>query len=266
MAAGALACRDLVDTFRESEYPHRKHMIAAYDAHVFYGLEGHLPALFADALERSTVVCVDLGYWNRREGGRYLGYHKVVVNARHPTAYYRKPAHPPDRLKRLGLKIEPWKRPNPNGAILLAGMGAKGAAAEGYYPQQWERAAVDALKAVTDRPIWYRPKPNDPLAAPIPGTSYAGKDRPLEADLAGAWAVVTHHSNVAVDALLAGIPVFCFGGVARDMGLQDFRLIEAPIYPDGRDQWAADVAYTQWTVPEMQSGACWAHLKQEGLV
>ncbi len=145
-------------------------------------------------------------------------------------------------------------------------MGAKGAAAEGFYPQQWERDTIGKLRLFTDREIIYRPKPSDPLASPIPGTHFSKKTTTLEEDLASAWCVVTHHSNVAVDALLAGIPVFCVGGVAREMGTPDLSQIETPHYPNDREQWAADLAYTQWSVPEMAAGHCWAHLKSDGLV
>lgn len=268
MARGIQASRDLVDVFPESSFPTRRHMIGGYDAHVFYGLEGHLPQLFAAAIEESRAVYIDLGYWGRREGGRYQGFHKVSVNARHPSAYYRFPAHAGDRFRKFGIPVDGWhwRGARVTGKIILAGMGAKGAAAEGFGPQEWERAAVEAMRPFTSREIIYRPKPSDPLAAPIPGTTFSKKTMPVEELFSDAWAVVTHHSNVAVDALLAGIPVFCWGGVAREMGLQDFARIEDPHYPEDRAQWAADIAYTQWSVPEMAAGHCWQHLKSDALV
>lgn len=265
MARGIHAARDLVDIFPQGTFPARQHLMEGYDAHVFYGLEGHLPKIFERAMEVSRAVYVDLGYWGRREGGRYAGFHKVTVNARHPVGYFRKPPHPRDRFRKFGIDIKPWRGARA-GHVLVAGMGAKGAAAEGYYPQQWERQAIETIREHTDREIVYRPKPSDPLASPIPGTRFSKKTTTIEEELVDAWCVVTHHSNVAVDALLFGVPVFCWGGVAREMGLQDLGKIEAPNYPEDRDQWASDVAYTQWSVPEMAAGHCWQHLKKDGLV
>ncbi len=267
MLAGIQAYGDNPDYLTESQWDQRTPAIGNYAAHVFYGLEGNLPKIFSYAADVSRAVYIDLGYWGRRDGGRYAGYHKITVNARHPVGYYRRPQHPADRFARFKIPITPWDVSWPcGGHILVAGMGAKGAAAEGYRPQEFERWAVDELRKHTSRPIVYRPKPSDPLASPIEGTTYSPKDIPLEQALQNCWAVVTHHSNVAVDALLAGIPCFCWGGVAREMSLQDLSRIEDPYLPDTRDMWARDIAYTQWNVAEMKSGEAWAYLRREQLV
>ena len=97
-----------------------------------------------------------------------------------------------------------------------------------------------------------------------PFTSSASQE--TGAALKGAWAVVTHHSNVAVDGLLQGIPAFCWQGVAAPLSSQDLTKIETPVYPDGREQWTADIAWCQWSIAEMKAGLPWLHLKSEGLI
>lgn len=269
MLEGIARVGDRPDYFPESAWPRLDIDWSIFSAHVFYGLEGHLPKIFRFAMEKSRAVYVDLGYWGRREGGRYSGYHKVSINARHPSAYFREPQHNGRRFDRFKIRVRPWEESagaRAGGHVLIAGMGAKGAAAEGYAPQVWERAAVAELKRYTSREIVYRPKPSDPLASPIAGTLYSPKDRTLEEELANCWAVVTHHSNVAVDALLAGIPCFCWGGVARSMSLQDLAHIEIPYLPNWRYQWACDIAWQQWSIEEMRRGDPWAYLRGEGLV
>ncbi len=77
---------------------------------------------------------------------------------------------------------------------------------------------------------------------------------------------MTHHSNVAVEAIMNGIPAICPIGVASVMAGHDLSQIEAPPMPEGREQWAADIAYCQWSLAEMQSGAAWRHLRREKLV
>lgn len=256
--------------FWESDWdiPDRRAAMLQCTHAVFYGLEGNVPLIFrtfANDLQRRAIY-VDLGYWGRREGGRFTGYHKVVVNGRHPTAYFRRPQHGRARIARFReLLAQPWDF---NGHhILLAGMGDKGALAEGFQPEEWERQAIDIIRGATDRPIVYRPKPSWKKAKPIAGCqTVESKERPVEVDLHNCWAVVTHHSNVAVDGLVAGVPAFCWAGVAAPLSSQKLEQIERPTYPDGRDAWMADLAYTQWTPNEMASGACWAHLRAEGLV
>lgn len=237
--------------------------VADTDVAAFYGFNRDLLDAYRKA--GKTAVYIDLGYW-RREGE--TGHHKLGLNSRHPTGYFQRRKHPPDRWERLRERIEPWRKGG--GAIIVAGMSGKGAAAEGFRPEQWERQAVAELRKHTDRKIIYRPKPNWVGSKPIEGAEFQrgdsqGRDVPAVLK-GGVHAVVTHHSNVAVDALLAGVPVFVMDGICAPLALSDLSKIETPLYPDGREQWAWDAAYTQWTVHEMTAGTAWRHLKTEGLV
>ncbi len=262
MAAGLRACGIKVSMIEESRWAGT----TDGDVAVFYGLEGNTPAIFEHY--RTTpglhAVYIDLGYWGRREGGRWTGYHKVVVNNRHPTEYLMTTDRPADRFGRFGIEVKPWRLEGDH--ILVAGMGDKGARAEGFEPEEWERQTITELRRHTNRPILYRPKPSWKEAKPIEGTRYSHRDVPVERELQDCWAVVTHHSNVAVDALLAGIPAICVGGVARMLTGSDLEAIRHPPRPAGREQWAANLAYTQWSIAEMALGLPWMHLTRECLV
>lgn len=269
MAEGIARCGDFPMIWNEQDYA--VSMRSGLDCVVFYGLEGNCRQILADHSKAGTAVYVDLGYWGRREGGRWAGFHKIVMNGRHPTSYFRSVKHPHDRIGRFHVGPKPWRE---NGShILLAGMGDKGAWAEGYRPEEWERWAIAELRKYTDRPIVYRPKPSWKTAKPIAGTLYSPRDRDVQQDLADCWAVVTHHSNVAVDAIVAGVPAFCWAGVAEPLSLQDLSQIERPYCPgrgageeNDRAQWMADIAYTQWSIAEMRQGLPWRHLKAERLI
>lgn len=230
---------------------------------VFYGLAGGLRRVLADYREkRRRAIYIDLGYWGRRKKTRWDGFHKMVLNARHPTAYFQAKPHPPDRFAQFGIAVEPWRSEGRH--ILIAGMSAKAAAAEGLRPEQWERATIARLRQITKRPLIYRPKPNWIGARPISGSTF-DPERPLAAALRDCHAVVAHHSNVAVDALIAGIPVHCPLGVASVLGEPELAKIENPRMPDGRAQWAADLAYCQFSLEEMTSGVAWRTLIAEGV-
>ena len=83
---------------------------------------------------------------------------------------------------------------------------------------------------------------------------------PLAEALGKAHALVTHSSNVAIEAVVAGVPVFVSpSSAAAPMGLSDLSLIETPVYPD-RDQWLAHLAYCQFSFEEIRSGAAWRML------
>lgn len=259
MYAGIRATGDRAFPLTEDQYRGPSFPVA-----VFYGFTPTLRRIMADYVrEGLKAVYIDLGYWGR-EG--LTGYHKIAVNDRHPTAYFQNVKHSHDRLEALRVSVEPWKPRAVHQHILLAGMGDKAAAVEGKRTEAWERDAIDVIKRYSRRRIVYRPKPSWTAAKPISGTTFSVLPQQLGDVLADCHAVVTHHSNVAVEAIVAGVPAFCWKGLAAPMSSQDLSRIEDPIFPEGRRQWAADIAYTQWNIAEMMSGKAWRHLKHEGLI
>lgn len=234
-----------------------------HDVAIFYGFASGLRRVFDDYRRRRRAVYIDLGYWGRRKRTRWDGYHKLVLNSRHPTAYFQDRAHSHDRFLSHGVKVEPWRRSGQH--IILAGMSAKAAYAEGFKPEEWERAAIEQLRKYTDRPIIYRPKPNWPEARPLPFSTMQA-DVPLERALKNCHAVVTHHSNVGIDAVLAGVPVITIEGAVEPMAGTALSLIENPPMPEGREQWAADLAYCQWSMEEIERGLAFRYLRDEGLI
>lgn len=227
----------------------------------FYGFVGNLPRIIR---EYPKAVFVDLGYWGRRGEGRFTGYNKIAVNDRHPTAYFRTERPDFSRVRKQGVSIEPYRKGGDK--IIVAGMSAKAAMTCGFKPGEWERRTVETLQKHTDRPIVFRPKPTCKFSRMIPGTEWQDPTIPLEVGLKDAFALVTRHSNAAVEALLHGVPVFVEDGVALGMGQSDLSLIECPYYPDDRNEWAADIAWTHWTLDELSTAEPWDHLKSRGVL
>lgn len=240
--------------YRKPEYP----------VAVFYGLAGPLARAIADYPRTGRkAVYVDLGYWGRKDGGsRWSGFHKLSVNGRHPTDYFQQRKHLGDRAAVHGLKAAPWRTGR---KILLCGMGPKGARAEGFAANEWERQMVMHLRQITERPILYRPKPNWVQYRPIIGTTLVDAQIALRDQLEDVHAVVSHHSNANVEALLAGVPSFTLAGIAMPQSA-GWSLIDTPLRRGDRQQWLHDAAYTQFSIEEMASGVAWRHLKDEGLV
>lgn len=261
--AASIGCRrhgHIAPVFNTGEYRGVKG-----DAAVFYGFAGNCPRMFDAYRARGLpVVVMDLGYWVRDSRKRMKGYNKVTVNSRHPDAYFQKRPHGSGRFDRLGLTIAPWRECGKH--ILVCGMSAKAANAAGLRFLEWENAIVKEIRKVSDRPIVFRPKPSRKGGvAYISGTEQFPDHWPIQDCLQDAHICVARHSNACADALLAGVPVHCEEGVASAMSTP-IAEIENPRMPDGRQQWANDVAYCQWTLDEINKGECWAHLKSEGLV
>lgn len=71
---------------------------------------------------------------------------------------------------------------------------------------------------------------------------------------------VSWNSNAATDSVLRGIPAVTFhpGGMAFPMTGHSLRT--PPPMPE-REQWAYDLAYTQWNLWEIWTGQAWDHLR-----
>lgn len=111
----------------------------------------------------------------------------------------------------------------------------------------WTEMTLKRLERITDRKVILSPK-ND------------RKSGPIEDRLKGCHAVVTWTSNVAVDAIMQGIPAFCSEyaaahPVANSLDLLETR-IEQPHFPTDplRLAWANSLAWGQFTVEEIASG------------
>lgn len=148
-----------------------------------------------------------------------------------------------DRLRPFHEKPKPWNKGGRH--ILLCTQ------TPDYYKRfgipDWVAETKRRLKLYTDRPIIVREK---------------GTERPLMMDLQSAHCVVCCTSNVAVEALMEGVPVIVTGDcAASSMARSDPAMVEKPFYPDNRMEWAGVLAANQWTLAEIAAGDCWRKIK-----
>lgn len=156
---------------------------------------------------------------------------------------------PPDhaRLAALGVELKPWRRDGEHIVVVEQSEQFLNLVGE----KHWLVRLLHDLRGITERPLRVRRWSRDKKKA---STS-------LQADLQGAWALVTHMSAAATEALLAGIPVFVSGPCAASpMASGALKNIESPRYPDGREEWAAGLAGRQWQLEELRQGMAWRAL------
>lgn len=199
---------------------------------------GLKPLLDHCVAEGRDWIYLDNGYF---KPGHWDGYFRATRNAyMHDGKGHAKP----DRWRQLDRMIMPWKR---NGDfVLVCPPGPVYASLRDFNASLWLQATMSVLKESTDREIRVRIK---------------GVSEPLSQALRGCHALVVHSSNTAVDALLAGVPVFCTDKCSASvMGISDLRRIEAPFYPDDRERFCQVLAANQWTIQELEDGTCWKAL------
>ncbi|MRL69670.1 glycosyltransferase [Brevundimonas sp. SPF441] len=149
---------------------------------------------------------------------------------------------PPDRLEALGVQPRSWR--SAGDTILVCPPTQFFCDAHGC--ADWLQQTMREIRHATDRPIEVRAKP------------VAGQPvEPLDNAFERAWAIVTHSSNVAVEAVVAGVPVFVSeASAAAPVGETDLSRIEVPRRPD-RSAWLAHLAYSQFSAAEIGDGRAW---------
>lgn len=199
------------------------------------------------------VIVLETGYINRGDGKNH--HYAAGYNGLNGRADFKNKGMPGDRFKELDVQVKDWRKDGDH--ILVCGQIPWDASVDHIDINKWLAEAINELSDC-GREIVFRPHPLCPIV-PILECGYSVDL--LADDLKDAWAVVTYNSNTAVEAAIAGIPVFAFdqGSMALSIASKDLKDIDAPKMPD-RAQWLHDIAYAQWTPDEMREGLAWRHL------
>lgn len=222
------------------------------DVALAYGWLGELTThVFSKYKEAGKhFVFFDLGYWDRGAEGHY----RLGIND-WDTALQMRRGCPSDRFDKLRIPLRnDWDHTSKT--IMIVGMSDKAAWTHGYKAGEWEqKTKAEVEKAAPGYSVYVRQKPN----------KLSRRMAPIEEALREAYFVVSHHSNVAVDALVAGVPFYAKKGVGSLLSNPDFSAatLASPSHPNKEDMMGLlyDIAYAQWTPGEMRAGACWDYIK-----
>jgi hypothetical protein len=183
--------------------------------------------------EGRTVYYGDHGYFGRER------YYRITKNA-----YQHDGSGTSDgkRFSAFGRTIQPWQKDGRH--VLVCPNSATYFRLFGLDVFQWVQHVSDTIAGVSQRPIRVR---------------WKGDAQPIESDLKDCWAVVAFSSAAALDALMAGVPVFVLADFAAAFrfGLPWVEQIDSPIYPEGREQLLWNLADHQWTLDEIRHGDAW---------
>jgi hypothetical protein len=150
----------------------------------------------------------------------------------------------PGRWRTQGIVVSPWRQDGEHVLIVpQRGIGPAGVA----MPKEWPQKTMRRLTAMTQREVRLRRHPGNSPA-----------EKPLEADLDGAWCTVTWGSGAAIKAICAGVPVFTdwpkWIGAPAALPLSGAD-IEMPLRDDAaREQMLDRLSWAQHTIAEITSG------------
>lgn len=199
------------------------------------------------------IIVIEMGYIHRDR------YYSVGYNSQNGWADFKNINMPPDRWNALDVDLKDFRKGGDH--ILLCGQVPWDTAVQHVDYKKWCKEIVQQIKQHTDRPIIFRPHPlAHESISEIEGAETSNKET-LKQDLKNCHAVVGFNSNALVEALIEGYPVFaCDSGAMTKELSNNLKEIENPKFFD-RQQWANNLAYSQWTLGEMANGATWNHLK-----
>ena len=190
----------------------------------------------------------DLGYWRHKDENTCRM--RLTIDADHPQRMLR--PEPPERWDAEGITLR--HDSDVMGPILLVGMGRKAQGVHGMPAQAWEKDALRRIRsACPGREVWFKPKRvhDRPLAG------VRTVHGPIHQVLRGVSLVVCRHSNVAIDACIAGVPVVCEDGAAAALYRSD---LAKPVAPrlDARLAFLRSLAWWQWK-PE-EAPQAWSYI------
>ncbi len=212
----------------------------------FYGRErGTLEIVRQCAVDGSHWIMADNAYI---APGQYGGYYKISRDGFQCDGT----GIPDDKrladvLALTGQRfVKDWRPRTKDGHILMCPAIVGYERTHWFSATQWRRGITKQIRQLTKRKILLRYKPGEKGAVVV---------RPLAADLKNCHALITHDSNIAVEAILAGVPVFITGtSPAQVFGNVDLATIAEPRMDGDRWEWLAILANNQWTLNEIRDG------------
>ena len=175
----------------------------------------------------TDFIYLDHAYFKRGWANKMF---RAVRGKLHMTETRKRPD---DRLKKLGVQIEPWRKERgPKVVVIPTYMTHE--AIYGDRLRRWESETVARLKTLTDRPIVVKREKGN-----------------LREYLKDAWALVGTGTVASVEAALMGVPVFVTDlDPSWPINAGPLENIERPEFPDRHD-WACTLSYASWHATEI---------------
>jgi hypothetical protein len=219
--------------------------------------------------KRSLIVDSNLFLYSNKENP--LHYLRYSFDGVFPTTgFYFDTEIDPSRWQQisrnLNLSLKDYRSQGEHILICLQRNG--GWSMAGLDVQDWAVNIINTLRQYTDRPIVIRAHPGDKSSREyldprspkckikFSKTVRLSSNADLVDDLRNCWAAINYNSSPVVGAAIEGVPIFVMDPVnsqCAEIANTDLAQIENPLRPD-RTQWIEQLAHTEWTIPEIESG------------
>jgi hypothetical protein len=197
---------------------------------------------------------------------------KMGINGINRDADFANQQYDDKRWPFFNIEMKPWKQKGNN--IIICGQHDSSEQWKGLPKMEnYFENLIIKLRKITDKPILVRPHPRHTVISQEKkfqnvSWSLPKRDRNTYDDtdfkisLNNAWAVINHSSNPAMEAVFNGIPVFVSeSSLCYNVSGGELENILSPLMPE-RQEWANQLAYTEWTIQEIKEGAPWKRIRE----
>ncbi len=202
------------------------------------------------------VIVLERGYF----GDRLNDCTSVALIGTDGLPYFNNDNSSDDRFKESGIQLKPWKPGNDY--VVVAGQIPNDTSVDTVNIRNWVYAQISAIREKGFKVV-YKPHPDDTGSQRVPAETITMRGD-LDEVLKRAKCIVTFNSTVGVDAMIAGVPVIAMDQKSRVYSIAghdlDYLKKKGKIDEPGREQWAHDLAYCQWSKKELANGKAWAHI------
>jgi len=237
------------------------------DAIVLFGLHGGGGLALREYKEiKIPTLIIDYGYIRRgtQMNNNYIDkskYYSISLNGLNGNSDSFPGPMGSDRWNSLGVPLVPWR--SDGKYILVCGQKTNDVSIGNLNPIIWAKNTIVQIQEITNRPILFRPHPEDPAQKRPIGVPHLEGGEFVD-NLKDIYAVVAYNSNALVEATVAGVPTFALGKGSMVAGLTNTNLafLDRPKTFD-REQWAYNLAWRQYTIDEFRSGLFWQYFLGE---
>lgn len=200
------------------------------------------------------VLVMERGYVGDRFAWSSLGWNGLNGRA----TRYQISDDPARFADNFGSLLKPWK--SGGDYVLLIGQVPGDASLGGMDLGRWYEETSQTASKAYGLPVRFRQHPVSVKRGHRCTLKHA---RAIDGSLAeafeGAAVVVTFNSNTAVESVVAGVPTVTLdmGSMAREVTAHKIGDLTRP----DRSAWAARLAWCQWQMVEIRSGAAWEHIR-----
>lgn len=212
-----------------------------------------------------STLCMENGFLRSIHGRPYyqLGWRVGLGSGINGQGSF--PAGDDSRWKAWNVDLKPWRSTGSH-ILVCAQRGVRPDDPDITHGSNWPDSVIPRIRAVSDRPIWFRPHPGNkrpclPKNCKVDRIIDPEKES-LEQNLKDAWCSVVYTSTAATDSIVNGIPV-CYDGpkiMCHELAGR-VKDMENPPMLD-REEVFSRLAWGQWNLEELASGEAFRHVLQ----